>query len=38
MAKGVIRPRRNHRHLRVNRGQKLLGGGCLAAMMGYLGN
>jgi len=38
MAKGVIRPHRNHRHFRVNRSQKLLGGGGLAAMMGYLGD
>jgi len=38
MAKGVVRPRRNHRHFRVNRGQKLRRGRGLAAMMGYLGD
>jgi len=36
MAKGVIRPHRNHRRFGVNRGQKLRGSGGLAAVMGYL--
>jgi len=36
VAKGVICSHTDDRHFRVNRRQKLLTGGGLAAMMGYL--
>jgi hypothetical protein len=38
MVKGVVFSDANHCHFRVNRSQKLRGGGGLAAMVGYLGD
>jgi hypothetical protein len=38
MTIGIICPHANHRHFRVNCGQKVLGSGCVAAMMGHLGD
>jgi hypothetical protein len=38
VVKGIICSNANHRHFRVDRSQKLLGGGGLAAVMGYLGD
>ncbi|RLC63778.1 MAG: hypothetical protein DRI01_04580 [Chloroflexi bacterium] len=37
MARYHIHPHRNYNHFRANRGEKLRGGGCLAAMMSYFG-
>jgi hypothetical protein len=38
MTKGVICSNANHREFRVDRRQKVLGSGCVAAMMGDLGD